>query len=370
MSIVRHFVDDATRQDPRARINTEKLGRMTDFTAFQLIIEPVGDNLLTIRRGSAVALDSGGFFFFDGDTLVGATNLDTGAFTVGRDYYIYLCDTGNPQDAGRIVISLNATFPSGWNAITSRKIGGFHFGVNRRINTAGQPVNSAGVAFGDNWEANTFNGIVPRSIWTLQHRPKCDPEGMVYLTGGVWVDIYQSSDDGAGGFLSRHNATPITGTEGLNCYAFIERMLQTGKRLLTHQEFIQAAMGSPQGEAGAGNNNNAWANGTARALTGTVVRAVSAVGCRDCVGNVWEWLNDMIGSGIQNAPATTGAWRNPMPDQGFGQLWLWNENDFRALVAGGSWGNAANAGARCVALSNFPWDVSASVGGRGACDSL
>ena len=34
---------------------------------------------------------------------------------------------------------------------------------------------------------------VPRSVWTLGHRPKCSPEGMVYLGGGTWVDIYPVS---------------------------------------------------------------------------------------------------------------------------------------------------------------------------------
>ena len=367
--IARLFVDDATRQDHRARINTEKLGRMTDITEGRLRIEATGDNLLTIFRGCAIALETGGFFVVESEIIIGAANLDTGsAFIVGRDYYIYLCDSGSLADGGRIVISLNATFPTGWNPISSRKIGGFHFGVCRRVNNALQPINNANAIRGDNWEANVFNGIVPRSVWTISHRPKCNPEGMVYLAAGVWVDIYLASDDGAGGLLSRNNATPITGTEGLNCYAFIERMLVSGKRLLTYNEFIQAAMGSPQGLAG--DNTNAHTGATARALTGSVQRAVSSVGCRDCVGNVWEWTSDIIASGIQNAPATTGAWRNPMPDLGFGQLWLWNENDFRAPLAGGNWSFGVHAGARTVVVNNSPWTVNTTVGARGACDSL
>ena len=53
------------------------------------------------------------------------------------------------------------------------------------------------------------NGIVPRSVWTLGHRPKCSPEGMVYLGGGTWVDIYLNSDDGAKGLKSEYGCAPI-----------------------------------------------------------------------------------------------------------------------------------------------------------------
>jgi len=370
MSIARLFVDAPPRTDERARINTRKLGQMADLTALQLRIEATGDNIITIFRGSAVALDSGAFFLFETDMIIGAAQLDTGlAFIVGRDYYVYLCDTGTLTDFGRVVISLNSTFPQGWNAVNSRKLGGFHFGVNRRTNARLQPVNAAGLALGANWEANTFNGIVPRSVWTLTHRPMCSPEGMVYLAAGVWVDIYLSSDNGAGGFLSRHNATPITGTEGLSCYGFMERMMVSGKRLLSYNEFIQAAFGSPQGLAG--DNANAWTAASARQLTGFVVRAVSAIGCRDCVGNVWEWLNDLATRyDVSGAGAIGGfAWHDIL-GAGNGQAHQNANRQIISLIAGGHWNDAAHAGARALSANHAPWDVSAGIGGRGACDSL
>ena len=80
---------------------------------------------------------SGGYnhlvFGSDADTVVAYTEqrLDTGvSFTPGRDYYIYLCLQA-PAQAGQLptatlVVSLNSTFPSGYNADNSRKIGGFH----------------------------------------------------------------------------------------------------------------------------------------------------------------------------------------------------------------------------------------------------
>lgn len=39
-----------------------------------------------------------------------------------------------------------------------------------------------------------------------------------------------------------------------------------------------------------------------------------------------------------------------------------------ALIAGGYWNNGAAAGARAVSCNNYPWNVYASLGARGACD--
>ncbi len=101
----------------------------------------------------------------------------------------------------------------------------------------------------------------------------------------------------------------------------------SGKRLLTYNEWIQAALGSPQGLA----------------------------------GNVWEWLADVIATG-----SGTDGWQNVVP--GYGQLWTFG--DFRALIAGGSYFNGSWCGSRTVSTLYPPWDGHASFGARGACSSL
>ena len=121
-------------------------------------IEATGDNALTVYRN-------------DAPTGIGAANLDTGSFAIGKNYCIYLNNE-------TVIISLNA-------ALSHRKIGGFHYGVNRRTNSVRQPINAAGETKGTGWEANIYNGIVPRSIWTDSHRPRCSPEGMVLAKGGL-----------------------------------------------------------------------------------------------------------------------------------------------------------------------------------------
>ncbi|MFR2305461.1 MAG: hypothetical protein ACLS6V_04150, partial [Roseburia sp.] len=115
------------------------------------------------------------------------------------------------------------------------------------------------------WESNTRVDILPNSVWTTKHRPKCDPSGMVYLGNALWGDIYLSSDDGANGLQSVYNGTPITGTEGLNWYIAGERARRVGKRLPDYMEFTVAADGSPQGLDNS--NANGWTAKTNKART-------------------------------------------------------------------------------------------------------
>ena len=60
---------------------------------------------------------------------------------------------------------------------------------------------------------------------------------MVYLGGGTWVDIYLNSDDGAKGLKSEYGCAPMTGTESMNWYNFVERLAKSGKRLPNYAEF-------------------------------------------------------------------------------------------------------------------------------------
>lgn len=201
---------------------------------------------LTVTAGCVVTVGSTGVFKTDA-TVLSTGNLDAGsAFVVGKDYYVYICDPGSEDLDEVYKISLNSTYPDGYNAETSRKIGGFHYGRVRQVSSKLIPINTAGAEKGSGWESNVASGIVPRSVWTLKHRPKCSPEGMVYAGGGLWVDIYLASSNGVGGVKSAYNATPLTGTEGHNSYDFIDLGLKSGKRLLSYSEWQQAAYGSPQ----------------------------------------------------------------------------------------------------------------------------
>ena len=75
---------------------------------------------------------------------------------MGTDYYIYCCDPTNGSDTVDrdevFVISKNSTYPSGYTADNSRKIGGFHYGKCRYVNALGNPINSSGAENGSGWK--------------------------------------------------------------------------------------------------------------------------------------------------------------------------------------------------------------------------
>lgn len=378
----RIFVDDVTKTDRRALLNVNKLATISDIVApTSQYLYASGANEITVIEGCVIAVGGAGIFK-TGNTVLNASNLDIGAaFAVGSDYYVYICDSRQDAQDEQYIISLNSTYPSGWNASNSRKIGGFHYGRCRKINDNMQPVNSSGAIFGTGWESAVSNGILPRSVWTLGHRPKCSPEGMVYLGGGTWVDIYLNSDDGAQGLKSEYNCAPMTGTEGMNWYTFTERLMKSGKRMPDYSEFCAYAFGSPQGLDGA--NTNAWTatTNTGRGTTGSVVNAVSAVGCVDAVGRVWEWLNDLItraehATNAEYHPTAAWGWdkKSPLRDNAtkydVGNIYQYYAYSLAALIAGGYWYDGVRAGARAVSCDNYPWYVGTLLGVRGACDSM
>ena len=291
----RLLVDDVTKTDARALLNVNKMATISDIVApSNEYIYASGANELTVVEGCVIAVGGAGIFK-TANTILTAANLDAGsAFAVGKDYYVYICDSRIDSADEKYVISLNSTYPTGWNATNSRKIGGFHYGRCRKVDSNLQPLNGSSVIFGTGWESAVSNGIVPRSVWTLGHRPKCSPEGMVYLGGGTWVDIYLNSDYGAKGLKSEYGCAPMTGTESMNWYNFVERLAKSGKALPNYAEFCAYAFGSPAGLDNA--NTNAWSatSNTGRGVTGSVVNAVSSVGVVDAVGRVWEWLDELI----------------------------------------------------------------------------
>jgi formylglycine-generating enzyme required for sulfatase activity len=323
--------------------------------------------------------------------------LDTGgSFAVGTDYYFYICIQDNGDAA--FVISANATYPSGFTAQNSRKVGGFHYGHIRHVADDGAwaPIDSNNVKFGatgTDWKNNVSIGIVPNSVWDLANRPLCSPEGMVKV-GRKWFDIYQSSAAVAielegsglhvksGKLQSKYGQLPVTGTEGANWYVFAELAALSDKRMMSYAEFIAAARGNPQGEDAA--DNYGWTKTTngARARVGCQVNpssgafdgtsgikpyAISAANLVDCVGNVWEWLDEL--SNRHTVP-TADAWGYfDVLGSGKGQAYLPNATGFVAYIAGGSWHSGVHAGARAVLVYYYPWYVHSGSGVRLACDA-
>jgi hypothetical protein len=370
----RHTGLDEDGSAPIIALKTESDGDIGDFAAKFLDVKPginnrymeanATGNGVVVKADTLIPLKSGStwkVYLFTADTEV--TTLDTGVLTLGTNYYVYLCDNGTAN--GLLLISANSTAPSGYTVSNSRKIGGFHYGRKRNSITV----------------ADVTSGVVvPNSVWDLCHRPRCSPEGMAYIGNGVWVDIYLASVDEAitfaagngsplltGTAKSAYNAVPLTGTEGLNGYNFNELARRSGKRLLTLNEWLQAAHGSPQGNDA--DNVNAWSatTNTGRQNTGYVANAISLLNVVDCVGNIFEWLNEYI---IRQDGTLAWAWYDVMPAMNVGQLYMYSNQSLVQVIAGGGYPSGVYAGSRCIRLLIYPWDVNTSIGSRFACDSL
>jgi hypothetical protein len=354
-------------------------------------------DIVTVKKDTILSIFNGGVwrtFVVNVDTDLSAGNLDTGSgFQVGTDYYVYLVDNSS---AGLLVLSANSSYPAGQNADNTRKIGGFHYGHIRCTNNKFAPVSPNGTVFGTDgvtWTQNVTVGIIPNSVWDLNNRPLCSPEGMA-LVGNIWVDIYPSSvaeaitfetsSSGlfvAGGKLqSKYGLVPATGSEGLNWYNFHELANRSGKRLVTYGEWIKAAYGNPGGQDGS--DDYGWTKTTngARARAGCQVNssgmydaqslvkrfAVSAHNLCDCVGNVWEWTDE---TSIRNDGTAAWAWQDVVgADKG--QAYLPQSTGLSAFVCGGDWYGGVHAGARAVNTANSPWYVASGIGSRLACDKL
>ena len=121
----RLLVDDVTKTDARALLNVNKMATISDIVApSNEYIYASGANELTVVEGCVIAVGGAGIFK-TANTILTAANLDAGsAFAVGKDYYVYICDSRIDSADEKYVISLNSTYPTGWNATNSRKIGG------------------------------------------------------------------------------------------------------------------------------------------------------------------------------------------------------------------------------------------------------
>ena len=279
------------------------------------------------------------------------------ALALGDNVYIYAVQQAS--GIAKWVASYNSTVPSGYTTANSRKVGGFHYGYVRPI------ANRYDTAFVPTAQ------IVPNSCWDLQHRPTCDPTGMVeVIPGSLWVDIYLNSE-GSGVWpenipVSAYGATPIK-DDIYSRSDFHQLIANAGKRLPTVEEFLRYAEGAPAGLDAS--NDQAWTatTNTGPTTTGAVAKAVSQYNVVDPVGNLWDLLDNHHDLG------GTFAWDSTVVDVGQdsaiarGSVY---HAAWRAAVGGGNWANGVLAGARCLYLNAYPWTANGNVGLRGACDAL
>jgi formylglycine-generating enzyme required for sulfatase activity len=109
----------------------------------------------------------------------------------------------------------------------------------------------------------------------------------------------------------------------------------------------------------------------ARAVCGTVDRAVSGLNVVDCVGNVWEWLDTLSVNWLDTGEVGQGIdWIDAMPGQGVGQVQILDEEALVSMQAGGYYFAGVRCGSRSVNMLHPPWYGEAKHGCRFCCDAL
>lgn len=203
----------------------------------------------------------------------------------GKDYYVYLVLKGENVT---ISVSDNSTFPRGATAANSRKIGGFH-----------ALCADVGVIAGHPLSGYTAKSILPLSVWCLNHRPCCSPEGMVWCSAaGIWVDIYLQSGTGTGTRSAFGGA--VVNKRPYNNH--LEDYHAVNKRLLHRSEFIQAVMGTSEGMNAFGKTQANYQQGTNITTGGNVAndkgqkgrRMISNIGVEDGCGYFAQSLDDLV----------------------------------------------------------------------------
>jgi hypothetical protein len=278
-----------------------------------------------------------------------ATDYTVAANRAGKDFYVYACDNAGSLT---LLVSANATYPTGYTATTSRKIAGFHC-LCLSVNTlTGHPLSD--YVTGD---------ILPASVWDLKHRPVSSPEGMVYVDGiDKWVDIYLSSVS-AGKLVSAYNATcaDYGSSPAFHWYKFSQWFGAVKKRMLTQTEFVAASLGSNQGTNIAGSADP----GTTGGKNDTAGRRmISNVGCEDCCGNLWQWGEEAGGG------ASSAAWTNAYDGNDSGVAGQHYQAPNRSILGGG-FSNGVSCGSRCSVWNRGPLSpLDSAMGSRGIIESI
>ncbi|MEA1957602.1 MAG: hypothetical protein U9N01_04525 [Euryarchaeota archaeon] len=311
------------------------------------------DHDKVVAKGSSlipIEINASWFFLDEDITISTATHLDTGSVSNGKQYYVYACN-----DNGTLVfkISLNSTYPSGFTATTSRKIGGFHtLCVN------------VGTIAGHTLTGYLANDILPASIWDLKHRPVCEPSGMVYDESiDKWVDIYLAS--GTGASTISVNGAAISDTR--DWMDFVDDGHAVKKRLLTDHEFQSIAAGSNEETNITGSADPGTTGGHSDTASR---RMISNIGCEDCAGVLYQWLLDQSWrlDGADLAACKTWAWEDLAGAKGS----LYKEGTYGdvKLLAGGYWGAGTDCGSRCRHASYYRWYTITYIGARFLAEPL
>jgi len=270
------------------------------------------------------------------------TNYSVAAARAGKDFYVYACQPVTSKTIS-LLVSANATYPSGYTAYNSRKIGGFHCLCLSAGTISGHP--ATGYLTGD---------IIPNSVWCLKHKSTSGSNvGMAFVEPlAAWVDIYLQS--GTSTTTTSVFGGTITDTRMWNDH--VDDGYAVRKRLLRDAEFQIVAEGSNQQTNIVGSADPGTTGGHSDTASR---RMISNYFLEDCCGAMWQWLDEQS----YRVDGATWAWQNVVGGTK-GQLYTQGTYGDVKLIAGGAWNSAGYCGSRCRHLYGSRWNVHSTIGGR------
>ena len=277
------------------------------------------------------------------------TDYTVAAKRAGKDFYIYAC-VPSSGFSPILVLSAATTYPAGYSAANSRKIGGFHCECANVGTISGHPL--TGYLAGD---------IIPRSCWDLSHRSAGAQAGMVWagktdfdtLAGPkIWVALYLASGTGS----STASVYGGTISDTRNWMDFVDDFAAIGCRMLEDDEFQAIAAGSNEETNIEGSVDPVTTGGH---LNTAGRRMISNIGCEDCCGAMWQWLRTQS---YRFDFDTTFAYYD-LPGAK-GSLYKQGTYGDVKLLGGGAWNAATNCGSRARYAANYRWNTGSNIGGR------
>lgn len=363
-----HNTASDAHQDIRTAVNAASIAVASSPSFYQRASLPTPSRTKIAVPSMWLNIDDGGYVLpasleLDlADTSAwDSTTYATAANRAGKDFYIYACKPSSGTTP-LFILSANSTVPTGYEATTSRKIGGFHCLCADVGTISGHAL--SGYVAGD---------ILPRSVWDLNFRAVSENNGMVWVPEcNAWIDIYMTSYANGkaasvyGGTMLDGDSTPMIHGDkaqellGLVC-----------KRLPRRDDFIVYAKGSNEGTNINGSSNPNTSGGHSDTAGR---RMISNYGIEDCCGAQWEWGADIFEVTPGMTHTGTNQWVDGIPwteypnynadidgSSHYGQT----IGLLRRVLFGGGWGSSASCGSRCALCVNCPANRAGDIGARG-----
>lgn len=297
---------------------------------------------ITTETDSGSTSESRLFCVWEDQTINVEDLLDTGeTLTNGKDYSIFLVPDDTATNGIGIKVSLNKTAPTGYSALNTRRIGGFH---------------TECMDVGTVTESNSMNGwlagdIIPNSVWTLWHKPLvASPSGARYVPErDAWKTIYMQSGTGENTVFEYGGTT----TRSRTTWDHELDLALVGWEFPTSIDFTISEQGIVPLKAISGKAESSvvtvggWKNENN-------VRMVTDGGDESACGGIWTILQE-------RGPAGGTNWANGGTA---GYTDAYQYGTIYRLIGGGNWSNSGYAGPSSRNGNNSALNLNTNVGAR------